>query len=745
MLDKPGNFNIADLHTIPSQWSKVLVLLCIIVLSLLYTPQLLAQRTFDSDSVEQPLDSLNNPVFQNDSIKINSADPNSTDGFLEKDTLDVPLRISQVQYTTDLEFGNWQMPDTNITNQQYYLPTETPFNEFKRMGSLGMHHYPVLFQPNTSLKFNWGYNNLNQYPRERRYFQANYPLSKAEYITGTHKEQFFHVMHTQNINPFLNVLVDYQVAGAEGLYQNQKTNAQNLILGTSFQTKNKRYQNHLTYQWNRYKLEQNGGVNDPNLDLASSFAKIGLSVNLTNARHDNVDRTATMWHSFDFGFTKSREDSATIKKMVPKIVAVDTTSATPMIDALLSGEAEDSLSNQVVDSSNFRMDTTMVEIEKDTFFMVKDFYPAFRLFHEFKFINDKHHYGDSQFFDFYPNTFYSENSTDDTLIRNQVVNEVGVLFLGKNFIEKDTSDTRLRAKASLVHEYARLNTLNTAEIGTYVRSRKIGNLFAQFKFFNQRDKLHYFLNLEKGISGRNASGWNAKLKLNYQFSFANLGLEYLTNRQAPDYVYTDIATNHHQWYNSNLRSIAVNKITGTIGLFEGDLAVSFSQYLVDNYIYFNQLQEVNQLSNQLSIQQASISGKANRGRWYGQGTLVFQNANSRFLPIPNLMLNGSVWYENKIFQSMWIEIGTMFEYNSNYFTPLFAPSMEQFYWQDQEEATFYPQFDLFINARVRTVRFIVRSQNLTADLFQAANPTYVNGYPMLDRGVKLGVTWWFFD
>lgn len=760
-----------------SDLKRFLLLLLLLGSAFYWSSTLQAQRTFDDDSIEEPLDSIQNSL-PTDTLR--GGERAQGDGFLEEDTLDIPLRISQVKYITDLEFGNWQMPDTNLTNQQYYLPTEQPFNHYRRLGGLGLYHYPTYFEPSTSLKFDWGYNNLNQYPIQRRYFQANYPLTKAQYVWGLHNEQYFRVMHTQNLNPFFNLLVDYQVMGAEGLYQHQKTNAQNLVLGTSFQSKNQRYQNHLTYAWNRYKLEENGGVDDFRLDLVRTYNKPLLDVNLANARHDNVDRSIKMWHSYDFGFSKSRKDSVKVKKMVPKILELDNInninngSSTPMIDALFGEEPGvdtltiDSLSISAVDSievdsikvdsmkvdtmkvdtmkvDTMKVDTIMVEVERDSVFMVKDFYPSFRLFHQFEFLNDKHHYGDNSFpIDFYPTIYYDSLQTDDTLTRNHFSNEIGLLFLGSNFFQKDTTDTHLRAKFSLTHEYIRFKTLNTSG-GQIEIPQEEENTFLQLKFFNQRKRLQYFLLLEKGLIGWNASGLKAHLQANYEIPFGRIGLEYLSNRSAPSYVYTRIATNHHRWINENLSDISVNKIGLRFSALKGNLELSANQYLVNNYTYFDSTQTVSQLPEQLSVQQFSITGKANKGKWFGQAHLLFQNSNNNQLPIPNLMLTASVWHETKIFNAMWLEIGGLIDYNSNYFTPLFAPSMEQFYWQENEEATFYPNVDLFINARVRTVRFIIRTQNMTQDLFQDPETTYSKGYPMLDRGVKLGLTWWFFD
>ena len=729
-----------------------------------YSTNLLGQRTFERDSIEEPIDSLVN-TLEDDSLQFKKDD----DGFLEKDTLDIPNRISKVAYTVDLEFGNWQMPDTNITNQQYYLPPEQPLNHYKWLGNIGLHHYPVFFQPNSQLNFDWGLNNLNQYPQERRFYKAGYPLTVAQYVWGLHGEQFFRTMHTQNVNPYVNILVDYQVVGAEGIYANQKTNAQNLIFGTSFKTKSGRYQNHLTYRWNRYKLSQNGGVNDTALDSTSTFNKPLLNVNLINGRHDNRDRTINMWHAWDIGFFKYRKDSIKIKVLVPQVVSTDSVNTateieTPLLDLLESDSLEtevkdkagttnainvqnDSINDLINEEASTigKTDTIMVEVEQDSVFTVKDFYPTFRFFHDLTFLSDEHHYGDFNFpTDFYPINHYSNIATDDSLTRNQWTNEFGVLFLGKNFVKSDTSDTHFRAKLSFVHEYIRFKTLNTGN-GQFINSRDRDNAYGQLKLFNYGQKITYSLELAKGILGWNASAWKAHLKADYKTKFGTLGGEYLTNRKRPEEIYTRIYTNHHQWTNQNLQSVVTNKIGANLTILDGKVELSAAQYLIDNYTYFNQNQEVSQLADQLSIQQLSATGKGKVNNWHGQVNMVLQNANTDYLPIPNFMLTGSVWYETKIFKAMWIEIGGMFEYNSNYYTPLFAPSIEQFYWQDQAKTSFYPQADVFINARVRTVRFIVRTQNMTQNIFQSSNLTYVEGYPMLDRGVKLGLTWWFFD
>jgi len=664
--------------------------------------------------------------------------------FLEPDTLDIDKRIGALRYRNDLFFDQAKAIDSSLTNMQYFAPYERIPNRFRTVGNLGLHHYSTFFNPNLDLRFNWGYENLKQYDLQQRYFNSPYPITVAQYVLGLYNEQYVHALHTQNLNKYINVLFEIQAVTSEGLYAKQFVRNQDMLIAFDFDQK-KKYRSNLTFKSNRKVIEQNGGIDG--IDFAwtmNPFNKdIVVPINLANANRVNKNVVLSLKQSFDLGFEKSRQDSMIILLSDTIINPMDTVIA--LSDTIFT---QNDTTIVMVNDSVTIMDTVVQIIETDSFFIVQDFYSSLRLFHHFEYNKDQRYYLDeSPPTDFYPNFYTDPFYTNDSLRSSRLTNEVGVLFLGSDFTKKDTSDTKFRAQISAVHEYVRLKSITTRSDGLgFTDYRRQQNAFIKLRLFNVNRDFMYDIGLSKGFYGINASGYNAYVKASYDTKFGKIGVLFQSNKKTPDYFFRAIKTNNYFWQTNNFSDVLTQKWQAYFSTKNERLKIRGGQYLVDNYVYLDEQQDRQVLDQLLLINQLEIQSSFDKAPWFGQGTLTLQNTNVENFPIPNLMVNGSFWYEGSIFSNSFnYQIGLMVDYNTDYFAPQFAPAIEQFYWSTGEKQTYYPLVDLFLTARVRTVRLFLRSKHITQGIFRKAGIEYVRNYPMPDRGVSFGVTWWFYD
>lgn len=83
-----------------------------------------------------------------------------------------------------------------------------------------------------------------------------------------------------------------------------------------------------------------------------------------------------------------------------------------------------------------------------------------------------------------------------------------------------------------------------------------------------------------------------------------------------------------------------------------------------------------------------------------------------------------------------------------YNTPLNAnsynPLTSQFYIQNDQTTGNYPFLDIFLNAKIKTVRLYVRLRNVN-QRFPDVPYYYTPHHPLQDRTVQFGLSWNFYN
>jgi len=84
----------------------------------------------------------------------------------------------------------------------------------------------------------------------------------------------------------------------------------------------------------------------------------------------------------------------------------------------------------------------------------------------------------------------------------------------------------------------------------------------------------------------------------------------------------------------------------------------------------------------------------------------------------------------------------------NYFSSLelmgYSPMINQFYLDDSKSSGNYPFVDVFINARIKSVRFFIKSSHVNSGLF-GYKYYGASNYPLYDRAFQVGLNWNFLN
>ncbi|HEX3385354.1 MAG TPA: putative porin, partial [Mucilaginibacter sp.] len=184
--------------------------------------------------------------------------------------------------------------DTGLNNFENYGPLNQPRDPKISLGNTGLPQRDLLFEPNKIIGFDVGQHFLDPYimtPQDILYYKARVGYTNLSLFESGTKEQIFKAIHTQNINPQLNVGFNLNFIGSQGFYARQNVGDMNAAFFSWYESKSKRYNLLANYIVNTLKTPENGSVTDDSL-FTSSFASSyttaqNLAVRLYTAQ-DNV-------------------------------------------------------------------------------------------------------------------------------------------------------------------------------------------------------------------------------------------------------------------------------------------------------------------------------------------------------------------------------------------------------------------------------------------------------------------------
>jgi hypothetical protein len=183
--------------------------------------------------------------------------------------------------------------DTTLTNFENYSPLFQPRSPKISLGSTeGLATRPLLFEPAKTIGFDVGLHALDPYlftQNNIQYYKARVPVTFLNLVTAGSAEQVFKLLHTQNVNPQLNMGFNLNFTGSRGFYNSNHVLGQNVSdLNAAFfawyESKNKRYNLLSNLIFNNLKSPETGSILNDSLftSVAGSFDKSTEPVRLPN-------------------------------------------------------------------------------------------------------------------------------------------------------------------------------------------------------------------------------------------------------------------------------------------------------------------------------------------------------------------------------------------------------------------------------------------------------------------------------
>ena len=246
-----------------------------------------------------------------DSLNSQPKDSSIVNYFFESDF----SKYSSVDFKrTDFPF---RKIDTTLNFFHHYLP-------FEIRSGLASPFLKLNFSENYYIGFQSGLNTMNifgYYLDSISYYRTRTPYTEMFLEIGQGKEQFFKLIHSQNITKHWNVALNILRTNSEGIYQRQNVSSNNLSVSSNFVSKNNRYAFLANGIYRGFKKDENGGIEKDSLFENNVFSNRKLiGINLSDARSRTGERSFFMKHFFYFGKKESVKvnDSVSVNHIIPR-------------------------------------------------------------------------------------------------------------------------------------------------------------------------------------------------------------------------------------------------------------------------------------------------------------------------------------------------------------------------------------------------------------------------------------------
>jgi hypothetical protein len=591
---------------------------------------------------------------------------------------------------------NTRPVDTALTNLQrprYWYRDSTFYQE---LGNVGMAAKPLLWRFPEKIGVRLGKNVFDRYmydPYQTDYFDTKSPYTHLFYVQGAQGEQIFEAKHVRSFRDVASFGLAFQrIAGNRQIGKgptNQEGQVDNLgfMFFTHLRNKSGKYHLFANYTIGKHEVIESGGINYPDdvsLDSLDQY-------NPANVYYAD----APIW--LNAAANKERRNMAHM--------------------------------------------THFLQLAKE----------YLKLYHTFDYRYQKNIYFDSALpaggnqadtknlrAPFYAGPFLvdSTNTSDSTRYR-EMENTVGLTGNHPLFYYNIYAKRR-----DATAHFAALSTETDEEMVPRGRetSTKYGQNFiggeTQFKLrdiFNITVKGEYQLFQDYHLTAA------ARVKF---LTFSQTRLSY-----SPALVQQHYRSNHYQWDNNFENIVADKTAAGIQGKFwNNTLRGEVARVNLQNYVYYNEQSQAEQLSQQLSFYTAYLHHHLKLGNLHFDHELSYnQLDDAQQIRLPKWLVNSKVYYEGFLFKkALFGQVGLEGFMMDDFKADAYNPVLQQFYLQNQFTVSSYPVVDFFITADIKNFNVFLKMAHVNQGYPEDGYFTspYYTG---MKRSFIFGLKWMFFD
>lgn len=582
------------------------------------------------------------------------------------------------------------------------------------LGNTGTASRSLLFSPTFNTGFDPGFHAFDVYkwkPEQVRFFTTTRPYSEINYLLGSRVEQVIELTHTQNINPNWNFSFQYRLVNSPGFFKNQKTNHNNYLLTSRFQSTNKRYSNYFLLLGNKLQASENGGIQDTADFLNNVFYKDRFNIP-TKLGGDEA-------FSANFFSTK-----------------LTTGNKYNEFTVLLRQQYDLGKKDSIV------TDSTVVPL----------FYPRLRFEHTLQFDKNKFIYQDYAADSVFYKKYY------DTSLRRSLDT-----FLLQERWQVITNDFSIYQfpDAKNLQQFIRIGLMLQNISGELSSGKKnFFNTAGHAEYRNKTRNLQWDIeaNGKLFFTGFNSGDYQASISLQRLLSkkigYLQLGFQNIS--RTPSFLYDNRSSFYLLKTTENFKKENSTHLFASYFLPSFKFRLTAHYYLATNYTYIRKYYQLQQHAGLFNVLQIALEKTIRLTKhWNWHADIYFQQAiGDAPVNLPVIYSRNRIGYEGNLgFRNLNIAMGTEIRYRSPYKADGYSPVLGQFYLQDSITISNpLPDIAAYVHFRIRPFKAFFRIENLNTARKQkngglgfTNNNLVAPGYALPGLQFRLGVYWGFVN
>lgn len=534
----------------------------------------------------------------------------------------------------------------------------------------------------TGKKYNYYYAN------DIKYYDVKTPYTEFIYENGVKEGNFLSSTFSHNINKQFNYTFHYRGLISEGRYKHEKAQNNTFVFSSNYKTKSERFKLWWNYAAQNLKNNENGGIEDINDFILQDDRR------MTNVRNIPVN-SQTAKSEFDARRVELNTSYGILKKMN----------------------------------------------EKDS-----TFYNPIELKNKFSYEKQKYRYEDTS-----PNgDLYSTSIITGLPTKNK-----------KSFTDLSNTTTagfqwtdRVKIEAGVKFQNLRVFA-DQAMTVVAVPKQIEENLFGVVGKvdFDWNEKLKLYGNVEYLQSDNYKSVYNVDAVLDvtpiegYTLSAGAVIQSKIPSLNA---VYNQSFFNNFNYVNK-FETENIQNLFAKLKLDKVNTTLEASIYNIDNKVYLNELLVYKQLVDNINYFKIKGENHLRFGKINLVSTAQYQKVtkNEEYMPLPDFLIRETLYWQGELFnKNAQLQAGINATYFTKYNGLRYIPILNEFALQDPasiQEIGGYPILDLFINFKVRNMRFYIRGEHINASFTKQPDYFAAPNVPYRDFKFQLGLKWNIFS
>lgn len=608
-------------------------------------------------------------------------------------------------------------PDTSYKAHFYDYPYQKQEIDASSLGIAGAAVQPYDFFHRGSvdgISFYKNYESWTWSPSTLTHYNTKTPYTELAYwgtlLANTEREEAnIHILTTQNIYPELNLRLEYDRFGSNGMLTGEDTDNRSFAASANYM--GKRWLAHAGYIYNKVERSENGGIVDNFWVRDTTVDAREIDVHLSDADTKLVKNTwfLDQTYRFPLSFVKDllhRSDSAAAKR-----------------------DESDSLDTRVT-----------------TFFLGHSSeYSTFR-----KIYTDNIAATDVNGRAFYKDFFLNPTTSNDSVHVRKLDNRIFAKL-------QPWAPDALLSSLDVGAGYRMMKWYAPGPRSYIAVPRNVDwNTLYIYGGAGGRSGRHFIwdaaasLDLLGHDAGDFSAGVNATFNM-YPFrrhkdSPLSLSGRFQSTLKEPDYYEQHYWSNHYRWDNA-FRKSSETRLEGSLDIPHWDFRLDAAYALLDGNLYYDNDGIIRQNGKPMSVAKLALMKNFKLGLLHLDNRVLMQvSSDNDVLPLPAAAANLKWYIQFDVKKNaMQMQLGANAVATSLWYAPAYNPAVGVFHNQHDEKYGNCPVIDIFANIQWKRACIFLKLSNAgmgwpneSADYFSA------HGYIRTQRSFKFGI-WWPFS